>query len=464
VRQLDPRETAKRDLRFVAYAAVTPNGELPFATHLELLMGMEAWGQPMGPIRNRYTNFEELVEFCRQMEERRNEPDFEVDGLVVKINALDLQNELGFVGREPRWAIARKWPAQEVTTQVENIEVGVGRMGTLTPVAVLKPVRVGGVTVTHATLHNEDRVKALGMLIGDTVWVRRAGDVIPEITKVMIDARDGDEQPWQMPKVCPSCGEPVVRAEGESATRCVNAACPAQVAEHLTHMAGRQALDIDTMGPQLVAKLLESGKVHNMADVFSLTVEDLRDLEIAEGRKLGPKVAQNAYDGIQRAKKTTLPRLIYALGIRNVGQQTSVDLARAFGSLEELAKASLEDLRQVEGIGPVVSESIVEFFASPHNQDMIKRLQMAGIEYEAVVNNGKDKPLAGKTFVLTGKLSMSREEFVAMIVEHGGQVSESVSKQTSYVVVGEKPGSKLEKAQKLGVPILDEAGLREVLG
>lgn len=456
VRQLDPRQTAQRDLRLITYGAVIADGAMPVQTHAALLDHLAEWGLPVGSVRELCANIEQVIAFCDQMEKQRDDQEFEVDGMVVKVNSLTLQQQLGAVGREPRWAIARKWPAQEVPTVVESIEVGVGRTGILTPVATLTPVRVGGVTVTHATLHNEDRVKALDLMIGDTVWVRRAGDVIPEIIAVVKEKRTGAERPWKMPSTCPSCGQPVVRFEGEAATRCVNSACPAQTAEHLTHMAHRNALDIETMGPKLVEKLLTAGLVRDIADVFSLKLEDLVSLGI------GPKVAENAYNGIQRAKNTTLPRLIYALGINHVGQQTAADLARHFTSLEELAQASIEELQRVEGIGPVVSESIRRFFESPKNKDLVHRLRQAGVTYERPKSSAA-RPLAGKSFVITGKLSQPREAVAALIADLGGHVSDNVSKSTDYLVVGEKPGSKLDKAQALGVTIIDETQLRGLL-
>lgn len=456
VRQLDPRQTAQRDLRLITYGAVIAEDAMPFETHAALLDRLFEWGLPVGSVHQLCTDIEQVIAFCDEMEKRRDDQEFEVDGMVIKVNSLPLQQQLGAVGREPRWAIARKWPAQEVPTVVESIDVGVGRTGILTPVATLRPVRVGGVTVTHATLHNEDRVKALDLMIGDTVWVRRAGDVIPEIIAVVKEKRTGAEQPWQMPTMCPSCGQPLIRFEGEAATRCVNSACPAQVAEHLTHMAYRSALDIETMGPRLVEKLLGAGLVHDIADVFNLKLEDLVNLGI------GPKVAENAYVGIQRAKSTTLPRLIYALGINHVGQQTAADLARHFASLEELAQASVEELQQVEGIGPVVSESIRRFFDSPKNKDLVRRLRQAGVTYEHPTSSTA-KSLAGKSFVITGKLSQPREAIAALITDLGGQVSDSVSKSTDYLVVGEKPGSKLDKARALGVTIMDESHLQRLL-
>ena len=461
VRQLDPRQTAQRDLRLVVYGAVTAGEDLPFQTHADLLDGLHRWGLPVGSVRELCRDIEQVARFCQEMETRREQQEFELDGMVVKVNSLALQQQLGAVGREPRWAIARKWPAQEVTTVVEDIVVSVGRTGILTPVAVLRPVRVGGVTVSHATLHNEDRVRALGLMIGDTVFVRRAGDVIPEIVSVVKERRTapdrvGGERPWQMPTRCPRCQQPVVRREGEAATRCVNSACPAQLAEHLSHMAHRNALNIETMGPKLVEKLLSAGLVQDIADVFNLQLEDLVGLGI------GPKVAENAYNGILRAKKTTLPRLIFSLGISNVGQQTAVDLARAFGTLEALASASIEELQAVEGIGPVVSQSIYQFFQSPKNRDLVRRLAEAGVTYERP-RSDVSKPLSGKSFVITGKLSQPREAIAALIAASGGQVSETVSKNTDYLVVGEKPGSKLAKAQSLGVSVIGESELQGLL-
>jgi len=457
VRQLDPRVTAARDLRAYFYSAAAVEGDLPFYTQYDLLQGLRRWGLPTGPESAYCRDIQEAIKFCAAIEKRRHELPFAVDGVVIKVNSLEHQDRLGAVGREPRWAIARKYPAVEQTTKVESIVVQVGRTGVLTPVAVLSPVRIGGVTVSRATLHNEDFVKALGLRIGDTVFVRRAGEVIPEVVSVVVEQRDGSERPWQMPTICPVCGGPVQRENGEAATRCVNAACPAQLSEHLVHMAGRNAMDIETLGPRMVEKLLAANLVRDIADVFALSLSQLVELNAGE------KVAQNLWENIQRARRTTLPRLIYALGIRHVGVETSEELARHFGSLESLAQASLDDLQRVEGVGPIVAASIRRFFDSPRNQDIVQRLSRLVTYSSPAGKESAAKPLAGQVFVLTGALSRPRAEYVEAILEAGGQVSDTVTTKTTYLVVGERPGSKLAKAQKLGIPVLDEAALREKL-
>lgn len=456
VRQLDPRITAARDLRAFFYSAMAVEGELPFATQLELLTGLQSWGLPVGPESAHCRHIEDVIDLCASIEKRREALPFAVDGVVVKVNRLAYHEQLGSAGREPRWAVARKFPAAEQTTTVESIVVQVGRTGVLTPVAVLTPVHIGGVTVSRATLHNEDFVKALGLLIGDTVFVRRAGEVIPEVVSVVSELRDGDERPWQMPTHCPSCGAAVTRENGEAATRCVNAACPAQLSEHLVHMASRHALDIETLGPKMVEKLLAAGLVRDIADVFSLSLQQLVDLGSGE------KVAQNLFESIRRARQTSLARLIYALGIRHVGVETSEDLARHFGSLEALGQASLEELQQIEGVGPVVAASIRQFFESPRNQDVVSRLSRV-IAYTSVGGPATEAPLAGHVFVITGALSRPRAEIAEAILDAGGQVTDTVSTKVTYLVVGEKPGSKLAKAQKLGITILNESELMEKL-
>jgi len=453
VRQLDPRVTASRDLRAFFYSAAAVEGKLPFDRQQDLLEGFQRWGLPVGPDSRYCADIEEVAAFCALVEERRKSLPFAVDGVVVKVDRLDYQDRLGAVGREPRWAVARKYPATEQTTVVESIVVQVGRTGVLTPVALLKPVHLGGVTVSRATLHNEDFVRALGLQVGDTVFVRRAGEVIPEVVSVVSEARDGDEQPWQMPTTCPSCGATVSRGTGEAATRCTNAACPAQLSEHLVHMSGRNALDIETLGPRMVEKLLAAGLVRDIADVFTLTLEQLVALEAGE------KVAQNLYEAIQRARETTLPRLIYALGIRHVGVETAEDLAKHFGSLERVSEASLEELQQIEGVGPVVAAASRQFFDSPRNRDLVQRIARA-VSYPAPSTGGAERlPLQGQAFVLTGALSRPRAEVAAAIVAAGGRVSESVTSSTSYLVVGERPGSKLDRARKLGIPVIGELEL-----
>jgi DNA ligase (NAD+) len=406
-----------------------------------------------------------LIAFHDDIATRRDRLPFDIDGVVYKVNRFDLQRELGFVTREPRWAVAHKFPAQEQLTTVLGIEVQVGRTGALTPVARLAPVFVGGVTVTNATLHNQDEIDRKDVRVGDTVIVRRAGDVIPEVVAVVPDRR-----PHPAPSrfdilhsypVCPECGSHVVRLEGEAAVRCTGGLyCPAQRKQALLHFAGRRALDIEGLGDKLVDQLVDRGLVHTPADVYGLELETLAGLE-----RMAEKSAANLLAAIEASKATTLARFIFALGIRNVGETTAKDLARQFGSLDRLIAAHEADLLAVRDVGPIVAESIVQFFAEPHNLDVVRKLQAAGVRWpESAGMQQSAGILAGKTLVLTGTLpSLTRDAAKEMIEAAGGKVAGSVSKKTDYVVAGEEAGSKLARAQELGVSILDEAGLLALL-
>jgi len=456
IRQLDPRIVASRNLdMFIYYLLV--NGRPPLKEHWEVLAALKKMGFKVNPYSRLVKSFDELIAYIQEMEHEREKLEYEIDGVVVKVNEVGLWEELGMTAKSPRWAIAYKYPAQQETTVVKDIRVQVGRTGTLTPVADLEPVNIGGVTVSHATLHNMDEIERLGVRIGDTVLVQRAGEVIPQVVKVTKHAPDGRE--FRMPKHCPVCGGNVVHVEGEVAYRCVNSACPAQLKESLLHFASRHAMNINGLGESLVDQLVDKGLVHDVADLYSLTEEQLVNLE-----RMGRKSAQNLLAEIEKSKSNELARVIYAVGIRFVGERTGQLLAEHFGSMDSLEKATVEELCEVEEIGPKVAESIVGFFQEERNRDVIEKLRKAGLQFEQRKRK-KGGPLEGKQFVLTGTLpNLSREEATRMIEEAGGRVTGSVSRKTDYVVVGADPGSKLDKARSLGIKTIDEAGLRKLLG
>ncbi|MBZ5515116.1 MAG: NAD-dependent DNA ligase LigA [Acidobacteriia bacterium] len=456
MRQLDPRIVAERRLDIFLYY-LTVNGRVPLGEHAKVLDTLSKMGFKVNPHRRLCRSFDGLMEFIQEWEPKRESLDYEIDGIVVKVNDARLWEELGTTAKSPRWAVAFKYPATQATTKVVDIRAQVGRTGTLTPVADLEPVDVGGVTVSHATLHNMDEIERLGVKIGDTVLIQRAGEVIPQVVKVMKQAPDGRE--FRMPKKCPVCGGDVHRSEGEVAYRCVNAACPARLKESLLYFAGRRAMNIDGLGDKLVDQLVGKGLVHDAADLYSLTHEQLADLE-----RMGDKSAQNLVEEIENSKKAELARLIFALGIRFVGERTGQLLADHFGSLDKLAKATEEELLQVEEVGPRVAEAILEFFREKRNLAVIAKLRKAGLQFEQKKARKAEGKLAGKQFVLTGTLpTYSRDEATRLIEEAGGRVVGSVSKKTDYVVVGADPGSKLDKAHSLGVKTLDEAELLELL-
>lgn len=462
LRQLDPRITATRRLTFYAYALGAAQGVALPSTQSEVLAWLKALRFPVSDERSVVRGVEGLLDYYRAIHEKRDTLPFEIDGVVYKVNSLADQAELGFVARAPRWAIAHKFPAQEEITQVLDIEVQVGRTGALTPVAKLKPVFVGGVTVASATLHNEDEIRRKDIRIGDWVIVRRAGDVIPEVVSVVKERRPKDARPFVMPKTCPVCGSHVVRLEGEAIARCSGGLyCPAQRKQAILHFASRRAMDIEGLGEKLVEQLVDRDLVHTPADLYRLDLETLASLE-----HMGEKSARNLLAALERSKHTTLERFIFALGIRNVGDATARDLARHFGSLEALAQASKEALEEVPDVGPVVAESIYEFFRERHNREVIEKLRAAGIRWKEGRPATAAKPgVVGKTFVLTGTLPhLKREQASEKIVAAGGKISSSVSRKTDYVVVGEDPGSKLLRAQELGIPLLDEVGLLKLLG
>jgi DNA ligase (NAD+) len=460
VRQLDPKMAAERPLSFYAYGlGETVGWSLP-ATHSGVLQALAAFGLPVCEHRVVARGASELIAFHAAILSMRDNLPFDIDGVVYKVNSLALQAELGFVSREPRWAVAHKYPPQEALTTVEAIEVQVGRTGAITPVARLAPVFVGGVTVTNATLHNEDEVRRKDVRIGDTVIVRRAGDVIPEVVGVLAERRPILAPEFVMPKRCPVCGSTIERPEDEAIARCTGGLyCPAQRKQSLLHFAGRRAMDIEGLGEKLVDQLVDAGLVKNPADLYGLDLERLAALD-----RMGEKSAQNLLAGIEKSKTPTLARLIFALGIRNVGETTAKDLARHFGSLEALMAADEARLQQVSDVGPVVAASIAHFFAEPHNLQVIEGLAKVSVRGTPLEPVAVDSAISGKTFVLTGTLpTLSREDAKAMIEAQGGKVASSVSKKTDFVVAGAEAGSKLTKAQELGLIILDQQKFLELL-
>lgn len=459
LRQLDPKITAKRKLSFYAYGL----GEVSDAvalTHSGILDRLQKWGFPVAEQHRVVKGWEALAQFHDWVKSIRQSLPFEIDGVVYKVNSLALQNELGFISREPRWACAHKYPPEEALTEVLGIDVQVGRTGKLTPVARLKPVFVGGVTVSNATLHNEDFIAELGLKIGDTVVVRRAGDVIPEVVRVLIERRTGKEQDFVMPERCPVCGSETFRDEEEKDTRCTGGLfCPAQRRESLVHFASRLALNIDGLGEKVIDQLLEAELINTPADLYRLTEEKLLSLD-----RFGKKSAANLLEALQKSKETTLARFIYALGIRHVGESTARDLASHFRSLEALMNADAEALLEVNDIGEVIAQSITHFFEEEHNREVISNLLAQGVHWPVPEQNEINEKVSGKTFVLTGTLpSMGREEAKSLLLAQGAKVASSVSKKTDYVVAGAEAGSKLGKAQALGVTVIDEQQMLELL-
>ena len=451
VRQLDASITAQRPLDFFAYQLLE-NGRTYFDRHSRTLDALDSAGFKVNRSRKLVHSMEEVWDFIREWEPKREGLPYEIDGIVVKVDRTALQDELGFTGKAPRWAIAYKYAARGGITKLENVRWQVGRTGKLTPVAELKPVPIGGTTVRNATLHNMDEIGRLGVKIGDYVQVERGGDVIPKVAKV-IDDKDHPrgEQEIEAPEKCPVCGTKVVRTEGEVDYRCVNANCPAKLLGTILHFASRGVMNIDGMGEALVTQLTEKGLVKNVADIYKLTKDDLLGLE-----RFADKSAQNILDEIENSKKLPLERVIYGLGIRMVGERTAQFLAEHFGSMEALASASVEELEGVNEVGPKIAESIAEFFSNPANRKLVERLGEAGLAFKGEKKERGTK-LAGKTFVLTGTLARyTRDDAKKMIEDAGGKVTGSVSKKTDYVVAGADAGSKLDKAKELGVPVIDE--------
>ena len=462
LRQLDPNVTAARPLHFFAYALGRCEGHgIPIDRHSHQMDYLDSLRLPVSPKRRVVKDLEGLLSYYHNIGRERPTLPYDIDGVVYKVDDIKLQERLGFVSRAPRFAVAHKFPAEEAVTEVLDISVQVGRTGALTPVARLKPVFVGGVTVTNATLHNEDEVRRKDVWRGDQIAVRRAGDVIPEVVRVIQPGTRRPADYFEMPTKCPVCRSAVVRAEGEAVSRCsAGLFCPAQRKQALLHFASRRAMDIEGLGERLVDQLVEKDMVRTPADLYGLDAGALAGLD-----RMAEKSAANVVAAIDRSRKTSLARFIYALGIRNVGESTARDLARSFGEIRELTNAGIDRLQHVPDVGPVVANSIAEFFAEPHNRDVVENLLAAGVQPE---RSGMRKTtadvLAGRTFVLTGTLpSLSREEATARIQAAGGKVSGSVSKKTAYVVAGADPGSKHDRAVTLGIPVLDEAGLLELL-
>jgi len=456
LRLLEPQVTASRRLDYYTYFMLV-DGRPAFDTHWQSLEELARMGFKVNPYRRLASDVEEVLEFCAEWERRREDLPYEIDGVVIKVDSVEQQRLLGYTAKAPRWAIAYKYPARQAVTTVEAIEVQVGRTGALTPVAHLKPVEVSGVTVARATLHNEDEIERLGLEIGDQVVIERSGDVIPKVVRVQ--AQGSYRKKFRMPSNCPVCGGTVVREEGESASRCINTNCSARLKESVLHFASRGVMNIDGVGDALVDQLVERGLVSNVADLYSLTAEKLLSLE-----RMGKKSAGNILRNIENSKKNPLPRVLTALGIRFVGERTAVFLAEAFGNLDRIAAAGIDDLQHAEEVGPKVAESIFQFFREPRNCELVERLRAVGVQFTYQSTRPKGGVLKGLTFVITGTLpTLSRDEARLLIEAAGGKVSGSVSKKTSFVLAGEDPGSKIAKAQELGIPILDESNLLELL-
>jgi DNA ligase (NAD+) len=460
LRQKDPKLAAQRSLSFYGYAAGEVDADDPPRTQWELLAYLQRLGVRVNEHAVRVSSIGEVIAFVERFEELRETLDYEIDGVVIKVDDLALQAKLGSIGKDPRWAVAYKFRAREARTKLLSIEVNVGRTGTLNPYAVLEPVRIGGVTVTNATLHNLDYIRSNDIRAGDVVTVIRAGDVIPRVVGPVLELRDGDLPLYELPTTCPVCGADVDHPEGEVMARCTNATCPAQLVERVRHFASRGAMDIEGIGDQLAAALVESGLVHDVSDIYALDLEKLLSLP-----RMAEKSASNVLAAIAASKSRGLARVLFGLGIRMVGGQNAAILAGDFGSIDALAAATEEELLASEGIGPEIARSVVLFFAQEPNRAMVRRLRDAGVDMTAPKRERAPVgPLAGKTLVLTGTLpNLTRDEAAEMIVAAGGKVSSAVSKKTAYVVAGEEAGTKLAKAEQLGIPILDEAGLRALL-
>jgi DNA ligase (NAD+) len=458
LRQLDSSVTAGRPLDIFIYGVGIAPELTATDSHSEALRRLEELGFQVNPLTRYEIDLQEVLEFYHYLSRNRLSLDYEIDGMVVKVNRFSLQQALGTTSKRPRWAIAIKFEALQERTRVKDIRVQVGRTGALTPVAFLEPINVGGVTVSRASLHNEDEVRKKDVRIGDQVFVHRAGDVIPEIVKVIDSTRDGSEKPFSMPDHCPACGARAVRDE-EAITRCINVSCPAQVKGNIRHFASKPAFDIDGLGEKLVDQLVEKGLVRSYPDIFHLDKEELQKLD-----RMGEKSSENLVNAIDASRKVSMSRLLYAIGIRHVGQHVASLLAAEFASIDELAAAEAGMLEQIEGIGPVVAASIADFFSNPQNLRTIHALLDAGVIVET--EKGEEAPgrLEGLTFVLTGSLeSLTRDDAKKMIEAQGGRVTGSVSRKTDYVVAGESAGSKLDKARELGVTVLDETGLRSLI-
>ena len=456
LRVLEPQITASRRLEYYTYFLLA-GGRPAMESHWASLDELVRLGFKVNPHRRLCRSIDEVLSYCADWEGRREQLPYEIDGVVVKVDSVEQQRQLGFTAKAPRWAIAYKYPARQAKTVVRGIEVQVGRTGALTPVAILDPKEVGGVTVSRATLHNEDEIARLGLEIGDEVVIERSGDVIPKVVRV--SEQGSVRKPFRMPEACPVCGGAVVREEGEAAHRCINTNCPARLKESLLHFASRGVMNIDGVGDVLVDQLVDRGLAGSVADLYNLTKEQLLTLE-----RMGPKSAANVVRNIENSKRNPLPRVLSSLGIRFVGERTAVFLAEAFGSLDEIAASSVDELQRAEEVGPKVAESLFQFFREPRNQELVDRLRAAGLQFEYESRRPRGGPLDGLTFVLTGTLpTLSREQAKDLIEAAGGKVIGSVSKKTSYVLAGEDAGAKLTKARTLGLRIIDETRFLDLL-
>ncbi len=458
IRLLDPREVARRRLDIFLYYIFINGQEMP--SQWENLQQLKKLGFKINPHSRLCQNIEEVISYHREWTEKRDSLDYDVDGVVVKVNSTRQRQILGATAKSPRWAIAFKFPARQATTRIKDIIIQVGRTGALTPVAILEPVQISGTTISRCTLHNEEELKRKDIRIGDYVLLERSGDVIPHIVSVMKERRNGQEKPFVWPKKCPICHSTLYKEEDEAISRCLNPSCPARIRESIIHFASRRAMNIEGLGEALVDQLLASGLVKKIPDLYRLRYEDLIQLE-----RMGPKSARNLLDNIEESKSRELWRLIFALGIRHVGEKMAQTLARRYKDLDRLAAASEDDLMQIEGIGPEVAKGIVFFFAQPENRKLLKELKEAGLKFKETEKESSPRPLEGLTFVLTGALSsMTRDEAKERIEQLGGNVSSSVTSKTDYLVVGEEPGSKLAKARELGVKIINEKEFLSLLG
>ena len=451
LRQLDSHITATRPLSIFCYAPGSCEG-FSFVTHIEFLQTLPHWGFRINPLIKLCKTTDELIDYYRSIETKRDTISYDIDGVVFKVNSIGQQQALGIKSRSPRWAIAGKFKAKQEITQILEIEAGVGRTGAITPVAHLQPVRIGGVTVSNATLHNQDEIDRKDIRVGDWVVVQRAGDVIPQVVKVVAERRNGSEKPYRIPAECPVCGSHIIRPEGEAKHRCQNINCQAQIKGRIQHFVSKRAMNIDGLGDKLIEQMVDSGLIHSIADIYFLKKDDLAALE-----RMADKSAQNVIDAIENSKNTTLARFIYALGIRNVGEHMGKVLEREFKDLETIIAADYERLEAVEGIGPIVAHAIRDFFDEENNLQTVNRLLAGGVSIAKSETGTQDERFTGKTFVFTGTLTQfTRDEAKEMVEKLGGKASSSVSKKTDYVVVGENPGSKAAKAKGLGIKIISE--------
>jgi DNA ligase (NAD+) len=461
IRLLDSRLVKQRKLDFFPYDVLAGAAKM-FPSHWQIFEFLETAGFTVNPNRHQCENIDEVIEFCNSMESKRDDLDYDIDGVVVKVNSTALQDEFGATNKSPRWAIAYKYPARQATTKLNSIYVQVGRTGALTPVADLEPVLLAGTVVSRASLHNEDEIKRLDVRLGDYVLIEKSGEIIPQVLQVVVTKRDGDEIPYEFPKNCPVCSTAVIRPIGEAVTRCPNYDCPARVKERILYFASRKAMDIEGLGKAVVEQLYSTGLVKDVADIYNLNVETVAALE-----RKAEKSATNLINQIEASKSRELRRLIFALGIENVGERYARIFANHFRSIDNLAKATVSELDDISDVGLTVALSVYEWFANPRNQDLIRRLKAAGVKTELETQNVvvANENFAGRIFVLTGKLkSLTRDEAAHLIEERGGRVASSVSKKTDFVLAGDDAGSKLEKASALGVRVIDEAEFRQMLG